>query len=47
MQGYIGEVIPVSSVTMNGITDLAGGLEHVFDSYTWDSEESYRWESED
>ncbi|MCK5587798.1 MAG: ATP/GTP-binding protein [Candidatus Lokiarchaeota archaeon] len=46
MQGYIGEVIPVSSVTMKGIDDLAGNIEHVFDSYRWDSEESYRWESE-
>ncbi|MFX1518525.1 MAG: ATP/GTP-binding protein [Promethearchaeota archaeon] len=46
MQGYIGEVIPVSSVTMNGMNDLAGDIEHVFDSYRWDAEESYRWESE-
>jgi hypothetical protein len=46
MQGYIGEVIPVSSVTMKGIDALVGDIEHVFDSYRWDSEESYRWESE-
>jgi GTPase SAR1 family protein len=46
MQGYIGEVIPVSSVTMNGMNDLAGNIEHIFDSYRWDAEESYRWESE-
>jgi hypothetical protein len=46
VQGYIGEVIPVSSVTMNGMNDLAGGLEHIFDNYSWDAEESYRWESE-
>jgi GTPase SAR1 family protein len=46
MQGYIGEVIPVSSVTMKGIDALVGGIEHVFDSYRYDSEESYRWESE-
>ena len=46
MQGYIGEVIPVSSITMDGMNDLAGGLEHIFDSYSWDPEESYRWESE-
>ena len=38
MQGYIGEVIPVSSVTMNGIDALAGDIEHVFDSYRWESE---------
>jgi GTPase SAR1 family protein len=46
MQGYIGEVIPVSSVTMKGIDALFGSIELVFDSYRWDSEESYRWESE-
>lgn len=46
MQGYIGEVIPVSSVTMKGIDALIGDIENVFDKYTWDSEESYRWESE-
>ncbi len=46
MQGYVGEVIPVSSVTMRGIDALAGDIEHVFDSYRWDSEEDYRWESE-
>jgi GTPase SAR1 family protein len=46
MQGYIGEVIPVSSVTTEGIDALIGDIENVFDKYTWDSEESYRWESE-
>jgi GTPase SAR1 family protein len=46
MQGYIGEVIPVSSVTMSGIDALAGDLEHVFNNYRWDSEEVYRWDSE-
>ncbi|MHA2062444.1 MAG: PRK13768 family protein, partial [Candidatus Sifarchaeia archaeon] len=47
MQGYIGEVIPVSSVTMKGIDALVGDIENVFDKHRWDSEESYRWESED
>ena len=46
MQGYIGEVIPVSSVTMKGLDALVGDIENVFDKHIWDSEESYRWESE-
>ncbi|MFX1465463.1 MAG: ATP/GTP-binding protein [Promethearchaeota archaeon] len=46
IQGYIGEVTPVSSVTMNGVDALVGDLENVFSNYMWDSEESYRWESE-
>ncbi len=46
MQGYIGEVIPVSSVTMKGIDALGGDIENIFNKHKWDSEESYRWESE-